>query len=81
LDASFLAAGKVVALNPGSYRRLLRQLATDGIAGGQAYDAVIAQCAVESKASAVLTFNARHFLALAPAELVIVVPGASAVSS
>jgi len=78
LDASFLAAGKVLALDPGSYRRMLRQLAIDGIAGGQAYDAVIANCAVKGKASAILTFNARHFLSLAPAEIEIVVPGASA---
>ena len=81
LDASFISAGKTVALDAASYRSLLRQAATDGIAGGRMYDAVIARCALKAKASALLTFNAQHFLSLATAELEIIVPGPSSLSS
>jgi predicted nucleic acid-binding protein len=75
LDANFLRSGRLMALDAASYRSLVRQAPKDGIAGGRTYDAVIARCAVRAKASTLLTFNQRHFRALAPAGIDIVVPG------
>lgn len=74
LDANFIGAGRAVALNAAAYRALLRLATTKDIGGGGMYDAVIAQCAVKAQASALLTFNAPHFLSLAIAGLEIVVP-------
>lgn len=74
LDASFMRIGRTVALDSASYRSLLRQAATDGVAGGRTYDVVITRCALQAKAAALLTFNTRHFSALAPPELAIVAP-------
>ena len=77
LDASFIRAGRTVALDPVSYRTLLAQLAKEGIAGGRSFDAVIARCAVKAKATALITFNARDFLPLVPAGLSVIVPEAT----
>ncbi len=81
LDANFLKLGKTVALNVNSYRTVLRRAAQNGTVGGQTYDAVIAQCAIIAKATALLTFNARHFIALTMPGVSVVVPGAGSRSS
>jgi hypothetical protein len=52
---------------------LLKRLAEVGIGGGRVYDAVIAESAVRAGASALLTFNARHYEP-APDGVEIVVP-------
>lgn len=64
------------ALDASGYRTLLRRAGAEGIAGGRTYDALIAECALQAKASALLTFNARHFNSLAGAGVRVVVPGA-----
>jgi len=80
LDASFMRSGRLIALDPASYRTLLRGAPNAGIAGGQTYDAVIACCAERANASAVLTFNRRHFEALLPSGIDVVVPGSPVAS-
>lgn len=75
LEANFIRAGRIVALDGKSYRTLLRQAPGDGIAGGQTYDAVIAACALRTKGAILLTFNASHFLPFTRRGLEIVVPG------
>jgi predicted nucleic acid-binding protein len=71
-----VSAGKTVALDARSYATLLRQASREGVAGGSAYDLVTAACAVKAKASELLTFNARDFLAFSAKGLEIVVPAA-----
>jgi predicted nucleic acid-binding protein len=61
LEANFLGDATTIALSSAAYRRLLRELATAGVAGGRTYDAVIGECARQAGASALLTFNRRHF--------------------
>lgn len=61
LEANFIADVTIVALSGAAYRRLLRELATAGGAGGRTYDAVIGECARHAGAGALLTFNRRHF--------------------
>jgi len=77
LDGSFMSAGRTVALDAASYRGILRQAASDAVAGGRAYDVVIARCALKGRASTLLTFNAKDFLSVSLPGIDIVVPGAS----
>ena len=74
LAASFITGRRVVALDGAGTTALLKSLAKQGIAGGQAYDAVIASCAHRAKASALLTFNAPHFEPFGGHALEIAVP-------
>jgi predicted nucleic acid-binding protein len=75
LEANFVGGARIVALDAASYRRLLRRAPTAGIFGGRIYDAVIAECALREQGTALLTFNAMHFLSFRAAGLEIVVPG------
>ena len=45
--------------------RVLREHAAAGIAGGRIYDGRIAQCARKARAAEILTWNLRHFDAVA----------------
>jgi predicted nucleic acid-binding protein len=75
LEASFMASGvEVVALTADAYHALLRKAPEQGTAGGRTYDAAIAACASIARADALLTFNDRHFLSLAPPGMDVVVP-------
>ena len=74
LEANFLSAARIVALDGKSYRTLLRRAPDDGIAGGRTYDAVIAACVFKAKATVLITFNESHFLSFVERGLEIVVP-------
>ena len=77
LEANFMAAGRIIALDGRSYRKLLtllRRAPRDGIAGGRTYDAVIAACALKSKGTRLLTFNASDFSPFSRRGLRVVVP-------
>jgi predicted nucleic acid-binding protein len=51
----------IVALSGEEYADALRASATLGIVGGGIYDALLAHCAIKSKAGAIYTWNARHY--------------------
>lgn len=74
LETGFLHLGKTVALDAASYHELLQRAAADGVAGGRVYDMVIAWCAIQTGADALLTFNEAHFRQFARPGLEIVVP-------
>lgn len=61
VEANFVEAATVVALNGPAHITLLGRLAKMGIGGGRSYDAVIATCARQARVDALLTFNPRHF--------------------
>lgn len=75
LDSNFIGLGRIVALDAGAYRTLVRQAPADGIRGGRTYDAVIAACVLRGKATTLLTLNEQHFVQFAAVGLEIVVPG------
>jgi predicted nucleic acid-binding protein len=54
----------VVALNETEHFAVLEDCASAGIAGGTLYDALIAQCAVKSRAQTIHTWNTKHFTRL-----------------
>ena len=76
IDGNFLDGA--VALDASGYRALLRRAGADGVTGGRTYDTIIAECALRAKATALLTFNARHFAGLESAGVQVVVPGTPA---
>jgi predicted nucleic acid-binding protein len=61
VEANFVEGRIIFALDSAAYVAHLRQLAMQGVGGGRTYDAVIAACARQSKATTLLTFNRRHF--------------------
>jgi predicted nucleic acid-binding protein len=74
LENNFLKLATVVALSAKSYETLLLGAPKNNLAGGRTYDAVIGACAVQGKASTLLTFNAADFMALGQ-NFEVVVPG------
>jgi predicted nucleic acid-binding protein len=75
IETSFVENGRVVALEGRAYRGLLAAMAAEGIAGGRAYDTVIAECTLRERGVTLLTFNADDFAPFAGRGLEIVVPG------
>jgi len=61
LAVNFVQQRRIVALRDVAYVATLGRLAKEGASGGHAYDAIIAECAREAKASTLLTFDRRHF--------------------
>ena len=75
IDRNFVqAATRVVALDGPAYVELLDRMASQGVAGGRVYDAVIVACAEEAGVSALLTFNVAHFRALVGSRIEVVAP-------
>ena len=58
---NFVEHASLVTLSGPAHVTLLAGLAAAGTGGGRAYDAVIAACASQANARALLTFNRRHF--------------------
>lgn len=75
LESNFMGDRRLVSLSERAYESLLRESAGRGIAGGQVYDAVIAECAVQAGVDVLLTLNERHFQDLGRDRLKLVVPG------
>jgi predicted nucleic acid-binding protein len=51
----------IVALEAEEYGGALAVSATRGIVGGAIYDAMLAYCAIKSKADVIYTWNAKHY--------------------
>jgi predicted nucleic acid-binding protein len=75
LDATFMSAAEIVAIDGAAYRALLRRAPSDGVVGGRIYDSIIVACARAANVATLLTFNERHFRPFAGNGLDIVVPG------
>ena len=75
IEANFLRIGRLVTLDGGAYRTLLREAPEKGVAGGRTYDAVIAACARQAGGATLLTFDADHFASLLDPRLEIVILG------
>lgn len=75
IEANFIESSRIITLAARSYRTFLRRARDEGIRGGRAYDAIIATCALQARAHALLTFNKSHFLQFEEHGIAIVVPG------
>lgn len=58
---NFVENAAVVTLSAPDHATLLGRLAKAGVRGGRTYDGLIAACAEQAGAGALLTFNPRHF--------------------
>jgi len=66
LRSSLAGRARLVTLDEAAAWRLIASLADAGIAGGRAYDALIAACARAAPAARLMTLNTRDFAAVAP---------------
>jgi predicted nucleic acid-binding protein len=78
ITANFVHQQEVVTLPAAGYVELLDRLVAADIAGGQAYDAVVAECARQTRVDALITFNPWHFTSVPAQSLTIAVPGIEA---
>jgi predicted nucleic acid-binding protein len=69
IKETFSESATIVGLRPQSVWPLVDTLARRGIVGGQVYDALITASAAEAHASVLMTWNPKHFIAIAPAYL------------
>ena len=58
---NFVDNASLVTLDGAAHVAVLGELAGASIGGGRTYDALIAACAIASRAKTLLTFNRRHF--------------------
>jgi predicted nucleic acid-binding protein len=73
IEPSLAAAGlravwrgeQAVALTAEEVWAVIEKLPERGISGGRTYDALIAACAKKARVDTLLTWNSRHFIALA----------------
>jgi predicted nucleic acid-binding protein len=61
IEQNFSDAVTIVGTKVGTVWSLIENLASRGIGGGRAYDALIAACAAEAGATVLLTWNVKHF--------------------
>lgn len=74
IESNFITRRRVIALDNREYLQLLRAAPARGIFGGRSYDAVIAECAVKSRAATLLTLNDEHFRLWHGEQLKVIVP-------
>ncbi|MBV8632449.1 MAG: PIN domain-containing protein [Silvibacterium sp.] len=51
----------IIALDGDEYSDTLQKAASLGIVGGSTYDALLASCAIKSRAKVIYTWNLRHY--------------------
>lgn len=66
ITVNILSVATVVELTAEDYREVLARQTALGIPGGSIYDALIAWCARKAEVDHLVTFNAAHFLRVAP---------------
>jgi predicted nucleic acid-binding protein len=72
--SKYLDAGELAGMTAETCRLAVRDLAARGLGGGRIYDGIIALCSYQAGATTLLTFNVRHFLAVAPPGLAVLEP-------
>jgi predicted nucleic acid-binding protein len=63
IEWNFSKTALVVGMKVGGIWQRIESLARLGLGGGQVYDALIAWCAVDARATMLLTWNLKHFAA------------------
>ncbi len=66
IEENFARTALVAGAKPGGVWGRLENLSQLGLGGGQVYDALIAWCAADAGATVLLTWNPKHFIAVAP---------------
>jgi len=71
IEGNFALTAFVAGVKAGDVWERIGSLARLGIGGGQVYDALIAWCAADAGATILLTWNLKHFAAIAPSDLAV----------
>lgn len=66
VSTNLLRHFRLVPPTPEAYRRAMETCVGRGLGGGKAYDALLIECARESRADRIYTFNLQDFRRLAP---------------
>lgn len=69
IEENFARSAVVVGVKSGGVWERIADLARLGFGGGQVYDALIAWCTADAGATVLLTWNLKHFTAIAPPDL------------
>jgi predicted nucleic acid-binding protein len=69
MQESFSRSALIAEMSPNEVWTVIDVVSRLGPGGGRVYDAAIAQCAARAGASVLLTWNAKHYLPIAPAGL------------
>src|SRR5271165_929331 len=69
MEENFRRTALVAGLKAVDAWERIESLSRLGLGGGQVYDAVIAWCAADAGAAVLLTWNIKHFVAIAPPNL------------
>jgi len=72
VEQNVASRAEVVALDAADYRTLLQRWANLGVAGGAAYDGLIARAAEKAKVDQLLTLNVDHFRRVWPEGLSVI---------
>jgi predicted nucleic acid-binding protein len=64
---------EIVALSKKDHQRIIQKLAELNLSGGIVYDAIIAECALKSKADQIITSNSKDFVRISPKDSIQVV--------
>ncbi len=69
IQETFARTALVVGVKAGGVWDRIENLSRMGLGGGLAYDALIAWCAADAGATILLTWNLKHFKAIAPPDI------------
>ncbi len=69
IQENFARTALVVGAKAGGVWDRIENLSRRGFGGGQVYDALIAWCAADAGATILLTWNLKHFTAIAPPDI------------
>ena len=69
LEESFSRSALIAEMSPPEVWSAIDVVCRLGLGGGWGYDAAIAHCAARAGATVLLTWNAKHFLPIAPVGL------------
>ena len=70
IEENVLKYFKTVTLGTSDYPALIREAALMGVQGGTVYDSLLLKAAGKAKVQRILTFNLKHFQAIAPKALI-----------
>lgn len=64
IETNIISIAKIIYLTDKDYFRIVKKMSNSNLMGGIVYDAIIVECALNSKVDEILTLNPKDFLRL-----------------
>jgi len=64
IETNIISIAKIIYLTDKDYFRIIKKMSNSNLTGGIVYDAIIVECALNSKVDQILTLNPKDFLRL-----------------